>query len=68
MHALELGVQSGVLITIFAGAIIGSVSFAGSMIAWESSMEKIKDFAFKGPHRKPGDPGGNSRLINLSDL
>ena len=47
---LELGVQSGVLITIFAGLIIGSVSFAGSMIAWGKLNGKIKDFAFKGQH------------------
>ncbi|WP_276484711.1 NAD(P)(+) transhydrogenase (Re/Si-specific) subunit beta [Paraflavitalea pollutisoli] len=47
---LELGVQTGVLITIFAGLIIGSVSFAGSMIAWGKLNGKIKDYAFKGQH------------------
>ncbi len=47
---LSLGVQTGVLITIFAGLIIGSVSFAGSMIAWGKLNGKIKDFAFKGQH------------------
>lgn len=47
---LLLGVQTGVLITIFAGLIIGSVSFAGSMIAWGKLNGKIKDFAFKGQH------------------
>jgi NAD(P) transhydrogenase subunit beta len=47
---LELGVQTGTLITIFLGLIIGSVSFAGSMIAWGKLNGKIKDFAFKGQH------------------
>lgn len=47
---LSLGVQTGVLITIFAGLIIGSVSFAGSMIAWGKLNGKIRDFAFKGQH------------------
>jgi NAD(P) transhydrogenase subunit beta len=36
------------MIIIFAGLIIGSVSFAGSMIAWGKLNGKIKDFAFKG--------------------
>jgi NAD(P) transhydrogenase subunit beta len=38
------------LIIIFAGLIIGSVSFAGSMIAWGKLNGKIKDFSFKGQH------------------
>lgn len=38
------------LIIIFAGLIIGSVSFSGSMIAWGKLNGKIKDFAFKGQH------------------
>jgi NAD(P) transhydrogenase subunit beta len=38
------------LIIIFAGLVIGSVSFAGSMIAWGKLNGKIKDFAFKGQH------------------
>lgn len=33
---------------IIAGLIIGSISFAGSMIAWGKLNGKIKDFAFKG--------------------
>jgi H+-translocating NAD(P) transhydrogenase subunit beta len=41
---------AGVLITIFLGLIIGSVSFAGSMIAWGKLNGKIKDFAFPGQH------------------
>jgi NAD(P) transhydrogenase subunit beta len=38
------------MIIIFAGLIIGSVSFAGSMIAWGKLNGTIKDFAFKGQH------------------
>lgn len=40
----------GEYITIIAGAIIGSVSFAGSVIAWGKLNGRIKDFAFKGQH------------------
>ncbi|MEO6220028.1 MAG: NAD(P)(+) transhydrogenase (Re/Si-specific) subunit beta [Ginsengibacter sp.] len=38
------------LIIILSGLIIGSVSFAGSMIAWGKLAGKIKDFSFKGQH------------------
>ncbi len=38
------------LLIIFLGLIIGSVSFAGSMIAWGKLSGKIKDFSFKGQH------------------
>ncbi len=38
------------LLIIFAGLIIGSVSFAGSMIAWGKLNGKLKDFSFKGQH------------------
>lgn len=38
------------LLTIFAGLIIGSVSFAGSVIAWGKLNGRIKDIAFKGQH------------------
>jgi len=41
---------AGEYITIIAGAIIGSVSFAGSIIAWGKLNGRIKDFAFKGQH------------------
>ncbi len=41
---------TGMLIIIFAGLIIGSISFAGSMIAWGKLNGSIKDFAFKGQH------------------
>jgi len=43
-------VQAGHYLTIIAGAIIGSVSFAGSMIAWGKLSGKIKDMSFKGQH------------------
>ncbi len=38
------------LLIIFLGLVIGSVSFAGSMIAWGKLSGKIKDFSFKGQH------------------
>lgn len=41
--------QTSMLI-IMLGLIIGSVSFAGSMIAWGKLNGSIKDFAFKGQH------------------
>ncbi|HEX4877316.1 MAG TPA: NAD(P)(+) transhydrogenase (Re/Si-specific) subunit beta [Chitinophagaceae bacterium] len=43
-------ISPGFYITIIAGAIIGSVSFAGSVIAWGKLNGRIKDFAFKGQH------------------
>jgi H+-translocating NAD(P) transhydrogenase subunit beta len=50
MANFELPIQTGTLITIFLGLIIGSVSFAGSMIAWGKLNGKVKDKAFKGQH------------------
>ncbi len=47
---LSIPVQAGILITIFLGLIIGTVSFAGSVIAWGKLNGRIKDFAFKGQH------------------
>jgi NAD(P) transhydrogenase subunit beta len=38
------------LLVILLGLIIGSVSFAGSVIAWGKLNGKIKDFAFPGQH------------------
>jgi len=38
------------LLIIMLGLIIGSVSFAGSVIAWGKLNGSIKDFAFKGQH------------------
>jgi NAD(P) transhydrogenase subunit beta len=40
----------GLRIIICSGLIIGSVSFAGSVIAWGKLNGKIKDFTFKGQH------------------
>ena len=42
--------ERGTIIVIIAGLIIGSVSFAGSMIAWGKLNGKIKDFSFSGQH------------------
>jgi H+-translocating NAD(P) transhydrogenase subunit beta len=44
------GSAIGFLVIIFAGLIIGSVSFAGSIIAWGKLNGKVKDFSFKGQH------------------
>jgi NAD(P) transhydrogenase subunit beta len=38
------------LLIIMLGLIIGSVSFAGSIIAWGKLNGKVKDFSFKGQH------------------
>jgi NAD(P) transhydrogenase subunit beta len=40
----------GKMVIILLGLIIGSVSFAGSMIAWGKLNGKVKDFSFKGQH------------------
>jgi len=40
----------GFLLIIIAGLVIGSVSFAGSMVAWGKLNGKVKDFSFKGQH------------------
>lgn len=51
-HLMQIGgdVNSGMLLIIFAGLIIGTVSFSGSMVAWAKLNGRIKDFAFKGQH------------------
>ncbi|WP_026898416.1 NAD(P)(+) transhydrogenase (Re/Si-specific) subunit beta [Daejeonella oryzae] len=38
------------LLIIFAGLIIGAVSFAGSMVAWAKLNGRIKDYSFNGQH------------------
>jgi len=43
-------IPTGHYLTIIAGAIIGSVSFAGSVIAWGKLSGKIRDLSFKGQH------------------
>jgi NAD(P) transhydrogenase subunit beta len=42
--------HSSTLLIILIGLIIGSISFAGSMIAWGKLNGKLKDFSFKGQH------------------
>lgn len=43
-------ISRGHILIIMLGLIIGSVSFAGSIIAWGKLNGKIKDFSFKGQH------------------
>ncbi len=43
-------IPGGHYLTIIAGAVIGCVSFAGSIVAWGKLSGKIKDFSFKGQH------------------
>src|SRR5690242_6547646 len=43
-------VQPGHILIIFLGLVIGSVSFAGSIIAWGKLNGKIGDLSFKGQH------------------
>ncbi len=46
----NLSVLGPTLLIILLGLIIGSVSFAGSMIAWGKLNGKVKDFSFPGQH------------------
>lgn len=52
MHQLRAGQEAdkGTLLIIFAGLIIGTISFAGSMVAWGKLNGSIKDFSFNGQH------------------
>jgi H+-translocating NAD(P) transhydrogenase subunit beta len=43
-------VSTGQYLTIIAGAIIGTVSYTGSIIAWGKLNGRVKDFSFKGQH------------------
>jgi NAD(P) transhydrogenase subunit beta len=43
-------IPSGTMLSIILGLIIGSVSFAGSIIAWGKLNGKLKDVVFKGQH------------------
>ena len=51
-HQVKNGGDSdrAILLIIFAGLIIGTISFAGSMVAWAKLNGKIKDFSFRGQH------------------
>lgn len=52
MHQVGAGQEAdrGTLLIIFAGLIIGTISFAGSMVAWGKLNGSIKDFSFHGQH------------------
>jgi NAD(P) transhydrogenase subunit beta len=41
---------TGMVLIILLGLIIGSISFAGSIIAWGKLNGSIRDFSFKGQH------------------
>lgn len=43
-------IPQGIVLIILLGLIIGSISFAGSMIAWGKLNGKVRDFSFKGQH------------------
>ncbi len=43
-------IPATLFITIIVGMVIGSVSFAGSIIAWGKLNGRIKDFSFNGQH------------------
>lgn len=43
-------VHAGFLAIILLGLVIGSVSFAGSMVAWGKLDGRLKDFSFPGQH------------------
>ncbi|HAL94995.1 MAG TPA: NAD(P) transhydrogenase subunit beta [Chitinophagaceae bacterium] len=49
-HTDGVSVEPGFLLIIVLGLIIGSVSFAGSIIAWGKLNGSIKDYSFKGQH------------------
>ena len=53
LTTIDAAFQSGLrqhLLIIVAGLVIGSISFAGSMVAWAKLKGKIRDFVFKGQH------------------
>ncbi|HTL06775.1 MAG TPA: NAD(P)(+) transhydrogenase (Re/Si-specific) subunit beta [Chitinophagaceae bacterium] len=50
LNANALTSHTGTLLIIFLGLIIGSISFAGSMIAWGKLNGRIKDISFNGQH------------------
>lgn len=43
-------ISVGTYITIAAGAIIGTISYTGSIIAWGKLNGRVKDFSFRGQH------------------
>jgi NAD(P) transhydrogenase subunit beta len=49
MHAPVVA-EAGHVLIILLGLVIGTVSFAGSVIAWGKLNGKIKDYSFNGQH------------------
>lgn len=47
-HTVEINTVQPTVLIIVLGLIIGSVSFAGSMIAWGKLNGRVKDFSFTG--------------------
>src|SRR5262249_28108437 len=47
---LNIQFPKGELLIILIGLMIGSISFAGSMIAWGKLNGTVKDYSFKGQH------------------
>jgi NAD(P) transhydrogenase subunit beta len=47
---LVLPVTTGTLVILFAGLVLGAITFSGSVIAWGKLSGKVNDFAFKGQH------------------
>ena len=43
-------ISVGTYITIAAGAIIGTISYVGSILAWGKLNGRVKDYSFKGQH------------------
>jgi NAD(P) transhydrogenase subunit beta len=43
-------VEPGHILIIFLGLVIGSISFAGSIVAWGKLNGKFGDFSFRGQH------------------
>ncbi len=50
MGVMGIAYSAGHLLIILLGLIIGTVSFAGSVIAWGKLNGRIKDYSFKGQH------------------
>lgn len=42
--------DTGIMAILFAGVVLGGITFSGSLIAWGKLSGKVKDFAFKGQH------------------
>jgi len=49
-HIFFARIDGGILFIIMLGMIIGSVSFAGSVIAWAKLNGRVRDIAFNGQH------------------